>query len=281
MILGANSGGLLVSPMSDWFEDHKAMEQRRRERAKGEPIVEVTGIIPPTGVALAQMRGGPAEEVVTFYTWRIGRGPLEPRELRLVQEEIGGRLPLGSLRTLSPGTVITTKARVFWSDDGVFGIVAGQARGVTPDTAMAQALERLKAPDTFDDPQLGRLTADPLLGWAGEARWLGGACTLSIERRDELPTAHALWADQQRWTKDAVQVAATSLLDLKNTSWLDEGQSPVTATEFQAKLKLISIAIEKGGGFVLEFDDGDLFWGHTILVDGNLRDGLIEANLAG
>jgi hypothetical protein len=51
MILGANSGGLLVSPMSDWFEDHKAMDQRRRERAKGEPIVEVTGIIPPTGVA--------------------------------------------------------------------------------------------------------------------------------------------------------------------------------------------------------------------------------------
>jgi hypothetical protein len=267
--------------MSDWFEEHKALQRNRRARAKAEPIAEITAAIPPTGVALVQMRGEPAEEVATFDVWRIGEGPLEPLELRLVQEEVGGRLPLGSLRTLSPGTVITTKARVFWSDDGVFGVVAGQARVVAPDTTMAEALERLKSPDTFDDPQLGRLTADPLMGWVGEARWLGEACDVYIKRRDELTTAHALWADQQRWTEDAAQFVAANLLDVKNAAWLDEGQSPVTASEFQEKLKLTGVEIEERGAFVLHFDDGDLFWGHTIVVEGNLKDGLIEAYLAG
>lgn len=267
--------------MPDWFEEHKALERNRRERAKLEPIADITGIIPSTGVALVTMLGGPAEEVVTFDTWRIGHGPLEPQKLRLVQEEVSGSLPLGSLRAISPATVITTKARILRSEDGVFGVVAGQAQVVTPDAVMAESLERLRHPETFYDAQLGQLTADPLQGWVGQAKWLGDECSLSIEGRDELTTAHTLWGDQKRWTTDAVQCVITNLLDLKNNSWLDEGQSPVTAMEFQGKIRLTSISIGKGGTFVLDFDDGDLFWGHTIVVEGNLKQGLTAANIAG
>lgn len=139
----------------------------------------------------------------------------------------------------------------------------------------------MKSPETFDDPQLGRLTADPLVGWLGKAPWLGEICDLYVQRRDDLPTAYALWAHQQRWTKDAIQFATASLIEVKNTGWLDEGQSPVTASEFNERLRLIVVAVEKDGAFELHFDDGDLFWGHTIVVEGNLKDGLREAYPAG
>jgi hypothetical protein len=265
----------------DWFEEHKARQQARRARAESEPVVEVTGIIPSTGVALVQLRDAPTEEVVTFDIWRIGQGPWESGKLRLIQEATGDRLPFGSLRDIPPTTPITTKARVSRAEDEALGIVAARPSIAQIDPAIVDALERQKTPETFHDPQLGRLTADPLLGWIGTARWLGDDCRFSIDRREDLQTAHALWRNQQRWTTDAIDFAADRLVDLKNSSWLDEGETPVSVSEFRAKIRLTSMSIGKEGAFVLDFDDGDLFWGHTIIVEGSLQDGLTAADLAG
>ncbi|MDP1911968.1 DUF2262 domain-containing protein [Brevundimonas sp.] len=267
--------------MLDWFDKQKKQDRARRDRAQRQLAVEVTGIVPPYGAALVRMRDRPAEEVVTFYVWRVGEGPLEAGNLRLVQESIGDSPPFGSLRAFPPGSVIAAKARLARTDEGAFGVVAGPVKLVDPDKAFAEAIELQKTPPTFHDPHLGILTSDVLLGWVGEAKWLGKDCALSIDQLDDLAVAHALWGDQQRWTMNAINFATERLLVLKNNEWLGEEEEQISPTEFGDRLSLTSISIEAGGDFILDFDDGNLFWGHTITVEGSLPDGLTDAGLAG
>ncbi len=267
--------------MLDWFDEHQTQEHARREEAQTQPVVEVTGIIPPHGAALVRKGNGPAEEVVTFYVWRVGEGTLEAGNLRLVQQDFGDSPPFGSLRGLPPGSVITTRANVARTDDGAFGIVAGDIKLVDPDQAFAEAIERQKSPPTFIDPHLGTLTADNLRGWVGQAEWLGENCSLSTDHLDDLAVAHALWRDQKGWTEKAIRFATERLLGLKNGAWLGEDETPLSPAEFGKKLTLTSVSVEAGGAFFFDFDDGDLFWGHTVIVQGCLPDGLTAANIAG
>ena len=71
------------------------------------------------------------------------------------------------------------------------------------------------------------------------------------------------------------------LLELKNDAWLDEDESEVSAEEFIARMELSSVSIHADGGFEFWFDDGDLFWGHSIMVSGNIQDGLDDAGIHG
>lgn len=242
--------------------------------------MEITGLL-SRGAARVQMRGAPSEEVVTFYAWRIDDGPLGSGELRLVQEIVGDNPPFGSLWGMPPETVVTMKARLFRADDGAFGIVAGPAKVVDPDAVFAEAINRRRNPPTFSDPHLGKLTADDLMGWIGEAEWLGGKCHVSVDHLDDLAVAHALWSDQRRWTAEAINVAVSQLLELKNDTWLGEDETPVSADDFGRRLKMESVTIEREGAFVLWLDDGDLFWGHAISIKGSLSRGLADADLAG
>lgn len=266
--------------MFDWFDKHKKRERTRRERAGQQAVVEITGLL-SRGAARVQTQGCPAEEVVTFRAWRVDDGPLEAGELRLVQEIVGDDPPFGSLWGMPPETVVTMKARLFRADDGAFGIVAGPARVVDPDPVLTEAIQHRRSPPTFDDPHLGKLTADDLMGWVGEADWLGGKCRVSVDHLDELPVAHALWSDQKRWMTEAINIAVTKLLELKNDTWLGEDEAPVSADAFGRRLKLESVTIGRKGAFELWLDDGDLFWGHAIMIRGSLSHGLTDADLAG
>ena len=119
------------------------------------------------------------------------------------------------------------------------------------------------------------------MGWVGEAEWLGAKCNVSVDHLDDLPVAHALWSDQQSWTAKAVNLAVSQLLELKNDTWLGEDEKPLSAVEFGQRLKMESITVGRQGAFELWFDDGDLFWGHSITLKGSLSRGLTHADIAG
>lgn len=55
----------------------------------------------------------------------------------------------------------------------------------------------------------------------------------------------------------------------------------MTLEEFAALLELQSIDTDCKGRFHFWFDDGDIFWGHAVLVAGNLQDGLQNASMEG
>lgn len=65
--------------------------------------------------------------------------------------------------------------------------------------------------------------------------------------------------------------AAADLLKVHNESWREtDGNtaSPLlTAAEFEARLRLEGLVVREGGDIELSFADGDLFWGHEVVVD--------------
>src|SRR3954467_7230172 len=93
--------------------------------------------------------------------------------------------------------------------------------------------------------------------------------------------ARTLWAQQGDWNRRIRELATRELLDLKNSNWLAEDEPVITADDFTDRMRLESISVNGDGSFEFFHDDGDLFWGHTIIVGGNLRDGPTSAQIAG
>ncbi len=46
-------------------------------------------------------------------------------------------------------------------------------------------------------------------------------------------------------------------------------------------MSLASISVSEEGSFSFWHSDGDLFWGHSIMIAGNLTDGLTDADIPG
>ena len=64
-------------------------------------------------------------------------------------------------------------------------------------------------------------------------------------------------------------------------SWLEEDEEELDAEKFEARLELESIEVRPDGEFCFWFEDGDLFWGHSITVEGTLEGGPEQADIQG
>lgn len=71
------------------------------------------------------------------------------------------------------------------------------------------------------------------------------------------------------------------LLTLKNESWLEPGERKVSPMEFASRISLEAVSLYPDGSFVFWYDDGDLFWGHSIRVCGSADEGLTDTDVAG
>lgn len=145
----------------------------------------------------------------------------------------------------------------------------------------------LKKPVRRKLPGLGTLTLDRRVdSFDGDVAWAKKKVRIRLGGRGgevepaAIATARALLRAQTKWTKKVGDYAVKKLLKLKNGTWLDDGQSAFTPQAFAGRLTLRSIDVNKGS-FDFYFDDGDLFWGHTIVVSGTLKKGPIRADLFG
>ncbi|MCB9766027.1 MAG: DUF2262 domain-containing protein, partial [Alphaproteobacteria bacterium] len=148
--------------------------------------------------------------------------------------------------------------------------------------------EELLKPVRVEDPQLGVLTLNRALGWyEGEIAWCARTVPLKVspeapERPEAaLDVARALAADAERWRDRVEDFAVQALLGLKNDNWLEDDEAPVDEAGFKARMTLTSITADEGGTFSFWHDDGDLFWGHAILVTGDLDTGPTDADIPG
>lgn len=159
---------------------------------------------------------------------------------------------------------------------------------VIEDAELAGQAARLRAPVIHEDAFFGACTLDKKIQWfEAQAPWNGGNIGVYLQA-DTLKTlppvlkqARALWRDQTRWHARVLDCAADKLLELKNDSWLDDDEEPVTADAFKQRIELQSISMDEEGCFEFCFGDDDLFWGHTIMVHGTLDDGPEDADIAG
>ena len=142
--------------------------------------------------------------------------------------------------------------------------------------------------DRLTNEDFGVFTFDMGVNWySTNVNWIEESINLnlSVESNDELNSAlqaaHALWNDKVMWNNLIRDYAVSELLSLKNESWLEEDDIEVTGEQFKDRMRLESITIYSDASFEFWHDDGDLFWGHSILISGSLSEGLTDADIPG
>ena len=96
---------------------------------------------------------------------------------------------------------------------------------------------------------------------------------------------HTLMERQEEWDQRVRALAAEKLLSLAN-DWAQEPEEDrepeeITRDQFMERMELDAIQVYEDGAFEFWFNDGDLFWGHSIHVTGSLANGPEEAQMEG
>lgn len=145
----------------------------------------------------------------------------------------------------------------------------------------------MSRPDV-NDPFLGRLRYDENLDWYDGEFTVGDspiAFHLRIDEQGEiapaLDRARQVLGEFVGYARGAREFAAQELLDLKNESWLDEDEEPVTPEQFQARMELEGLVFSPDGEVTFYHRDGDLFCGHCIQISMDGTNRFVDADIPG
>ena len=182
--------------------------------------------------------------------------------------------------------IIKFKGRV--SEDGK-GLLLLDLPEPAFDPDLKAILEEQKKPVTFWEEGLGTFTLNRQVDWfETELDWLGAEISLVFDqdenRADCVMNAKALLADAAGWDRRVREYAADELLSTAN-DWAgqmeDEEPQEITREQFVERMELESIEVRADGSFQFWFGDGDLFYGHSIWVSGDLENGPDDASMEG
>jgi hypothetical protein len=247
------------------------------------------GVVSPRGASGSNLPPGKAWSLrVEWVTWRYVDGPLEEGPLHL-SAAMSERQLQAEMARISACEVVEA---VVAADESVEG--ARQARLVewrgpsAGDGELDAIAHRLRMPVSHQAAGLGTFTLDRSVDWfACRAEWGGAEVQVTVPALGEgidaaaLDAAQTFWANRADWDRRLRDFAADRLLVLKNENWLAEGEREITHAQFAQQLQVESADFDAEGGFEVFFRDGDLFWGHAVVVSGTLQDGPTDASLAG
>ena len=147
-------------------------------------------------------------------------------------------------------------------------------------------LEAQKQSVTLEVDGLGLFTLNRRVRWfEAEIDWCGASVQLDFDQGEPEEMAKAqevartLLADAENWDRRVREYAAGELTSLAN-DWA-EGEEELTPEDFMARMELSAIQVEPDGEFEFWFEDGEMFYGHSIHVMGNLTDGPDWAQMEG
>lgn len=155
-------------------------------------------------------------------------------------------------------------------------------------------LEEYNKPVVIEDKVLGTLTLNREFDmFEATLLWNGHEVSFMLEVNPESKSswsrartaARKLVAGQETWDENMRKFAAERLTSLAN-EWLageaeDKDAKPVTEETFMKRITLSEISITSGGCFTAFYNDDDMFWGHAIEINGSLKKGIANANIAG
>jgi hypothetical protein len=259
--------------------------------AYDERCIVIEGVVSPRGQGGWQGReAGYDVHCFAFAGWRRPGEALVERELTLLrpvppsrggqnhEENIFERFPPYSIQRLG----------VLLSKDQTRAVVEQALPMDEADQELLLFSDRLRQPVVISTERFGDLALNPKVNWfEGKADWNGKTIDIYFETDEEegigdaIKSAERLWSEQAAWKCKVDDFAVKELLALKNEAWLSEGEAELTAHDFQARMNLVSITVGGGGRFEFWHEDGDLFWGHSIQISGNLKDGVTDANIPG
>ncbi|MEM8601725.1 MAG: DUF2262 domain-containing protein [Bacteroidota bacterium] len=251
-----------------------------------EPVV-VQGLVSMRSQG-ATVQAGYLTHLFSLAAWRRVGGPLVEQKLTVLRVVPKGH-PWSA--DAPPGSQV--RLTVYLSDDETRAVFLDDLglgdRFEHADEALLDLADDLRRPQTLETERFGTLTEDQQLDWMeGTATWNGATVRLTLNRglrgridaddiTPALETAEQLWADQAGWT-DRFEACAATLYDIWDGGWRRDDDNPEA---FVTLMTLETIACGPDGAFECWYDDGDLFGGHAILIEGTIADGPTEASLAG
>jgi len=256
-----------------------------------QPVTEVVGVLGPSGMAGASSGQDACPWILQFIfaAWKQNGGGIQNRELT-VRKPVSKAELNATMGRFEPYDVIRIRARVaeqnsYGKPQALLDKIIGS--DLLAADLMKRALE-LQEPVTFEDERFGVFTLDRRVDWYEAVVSWGSTdvrLTLSPHEGEDakncLATARAIWDLQLVWQERVANYVASNLLTLKNDNWLGEDEPELSEEEFKKRLTLNSITVHADGAFEFWYDDGDLFWGHSIRVSGSLSEGPTFAGIEG
>jgi hypothetical protein len=258
------------------------------------PETEILGVVDAGGVSGGGSLSSDGKQqwtlIITLSGWKPIGGELRKSEL-VIRKYVPEAEIHACMKSIREYEVVHVRAR--WSENNIFGspqaLLTEFIGKDNADSELNSYALKLQEPVTFTDPQFGLFTLNRLVNWyEASSDWCGSSIRLTIPARTPdymdmaIALARRLWAEQEQWQRKIIACAIKELLELKNTAWLGEDEEEVNEKEFARRMVLESITIEGvDGTFEFWYNDGDLFWGHYIMVSGNLTDGPKRAGIEG
>lgn len=263
----------------DFFREAERRMEMLWEQFSNAPEVNVVGVVSPFGA------GGGSDgqsEVWTltfsFASWRADSGDIRESELsirqRLSHEELKAVMNM-----IEPYEVLRVRVRLVV--DSVFETPQAElieVIGADNDAQLQQIAAKLQIPIIVQDERFGPLTLDRRLDrFDGQVAWNGKKVGLTIEAvgeglcLDSLSVAKELFSNEESWGQRIDDYAVKML---HGQTWLEEeDEIKLTREEFLSRMKLTDIGVSSDGSFDFWHEDGDLFWGHSIVIYGDLENG--------
>jgi hypothetical protein len=152
---------------------------------------------------------------------------------------------------------------------------------------LEKILVKRKEPVIYESAILGKFELDRRLDWfEGKIDWNGKMIDIFLSGEHgslDITEKNAIMIvqDHHNWEKYIKEKVCEELLSLKNESWLEEDEKPMTADDFMSKIFIESITVHDSDEFEMCFNDGDLFWGHAITVETDLNKNILDIGIAG
>ena len=152
---------------------------------------------------------------------------------------------------------------------------------------LREILTKRKEPVIFKSKTLGNFELDRRLDWyEGKTDWKGKLIDVYLagefEKIDDAEkNAISILQNHKDWDEYVKEKICEELLKVKNESWLDEDEKPLTTKEFISKIYVESITINNTDEFQMCFNDGDIFWGHAITVESDLKRNIEHIGIEG
>jgi hypothetical protein len=191
-----------------------------------------------------------------------------------------------SVRELANSTVKEGRLPSFYNRFLVVKVLEKNA--VSPE--LSAILDEYHKPVILNDEALGVFTLDKDLSFfCGKLSWCGNeiAVFLNVVENDELTwqsaLAHlrSLVEQPEQKNSEFINFAAEELAELANDWQQDPDAEPITYEDFAQRIRLQELSVQYDGSYTAYYDDGDIFFGHVITINGSTSDGLSDVDIQG
>lgn len=276
--------------MEDVFKEAAIKKERLKNEFASLPEIIVSGVVGANGPGAGKV---PSDQYwslnLSLIAWKECGGQVNESKLILSKDLTDGELE-AIQATVKRESLVQFKVKL--SKVSPFGDARAQLVSIldSPDDAeLKDVLEKFMEPVEVTHPEFGTLVLNRTIDWfEGTINWIDDSIRISVSLNEEsgslessIKTLEALYSNASDWSKRITNYAVSELLELKNDNWLMDGQEELTASSFIDAMKLESITVYPDGEFEFWHNDGNLFWGHSILISGSLSEGPNDADIPG